>query len=90
MSLPDGYPIDFPPGGDVTDVTEEIENNSGTDQPATRVGVRYDEDRLEEFAVFFLNRIVDNGYLIEDSLTNEDERRVIISVSYVPRTTRTG
>ena len=38
----------------------------------------YDGDRLEEFAVFYLNWIADNGYLIGDSLINEDERRVII------------
>ena len=59
-------------------MTEEIENNSGTDQLVTRVEVWYDGDRFEEFAMFYLSWIVDNGYLIADSLTNEDERRVII------------
>jgi hypothetical protein len=78
LSIPDGYPISHPPDGDVTDVTEEIENNSGTDQLVTRVEVWYDGDRFEEFAMFYLSWIVDNGYLIADSLTNEDERRVII------------
>ncbi len=78
LPIPDGYPISHPPGGDVTDVTEEIENNSGTDQLVTRVGVWYDGDRLEEFAAFYLNWIVENDYLIGDSLINEDERSVII------------
>jgi len=78
VSLPDGYPISHPPGGDVTDVTEKIEKNSGTDQLVTRVEVWYDGNRFEEFAMFYLNWIVDNGYLIGDSLTNEDEMRVII------------
>jgi len=78
LSIPDGYPISHPPGGDVTDVTEEIENNSGTDQLVTRVEVWYDGDRFEEFALFYLNWIIENEYLIADSLTNEDESRVII------------
>ncbi len=78
LPIPDGYPISHPPGGDVTDVTEEIENNSGTDQLVTRVGVWYDGDRLEEFAAFYLNWILENDYLIGDSLINEDERSVII------------
>jgi len=78
LPIPDGYPISHPPGGDVTDVSEEIENNSGTDQLVTRVEVWYDGDRFEEFAMFYLNWIIENEYLIGDSLTNEDERRVII------------
>jgi len=78
MPIPDGYPISHPPGGDVTDVTEENENISGTDQLVTRVEVWYDGDRFEEFAMFYLNWIVENEYFIVDSLTNEDEGRFII------------
>ena len=78
LSIPNGYPISLPLGGDITNVTEEIENNYGTDQLVTRLEVWYDGDRLEEFAMFYLSWIVDNGYLIADSLTNEDERRVVI------------
>ncbi|MFV1999857.1 MAG: hypothetical protein ACC654_05765 [Acidimicrobiia bacterium] len=78
LPVPEGYPISHPPGGDVADVTEEIESNSGTDQLVTRVEVWYDGDRFEEFAMFYLNWIIENEYLIADSLTNEDEKRVII------------
>jgi len=75
---PQGYPISFPPGGDVTNVTEEIESTSGTEQLVTRVEVWYDGDRFEEITLFYLNWIVDNEYLIADSLTNEEEKNVII------------
>jgi len=78
LPVPQGYPISFPPGGDVTNVTEEIESTSGADLLVTRVEIWYDGDRFEEFALFYLNWIVDNGYFIADSLTNEEDKNVII------------
>ena len=71
LAVPDGYPIPLPPGGDVSDVTEEIENDYGTDQLVTRLDVWYDGDRLEEFALFYAGWIVENGNTVLDARSGE-------------------
>jgi len=81
LSVPDEYPIPLPPGGDVSDVTEEIENDFGTDQLVTRLDVWYDGDRLEEFALFYTGWILENGNTVLDARTVE----ALISFSgYLP------
>jgi hypothetical protein len=73
VSLPAGFPIVFPPGGEVTATTEGIEPASGgDDQLVTRIDVTYEGDRLEEFAVFYGMWIVENGNLILDTGADED------------------
>ena len=58
-------------GGDVRNVTEEIENNFGTGQLVTRVEVLYDGDRFEEFAIFYASWIVENGNPVLDARSTE-------------------
>lgn len=72
VSLPAGYPIDFPPGGEVTATTEGIEQVSdGDDQLVTRIDVNYEGNRLEEFALFYGIWILDNGNIILDTGTDD-------------------
>jgi len=71
LAVPDGYPVPLPPDGDITSVTEEIENDYGTDQLTTRLEVWYDGDRFEEFVVFYASWIVDNGNTVLDARADE-------------------
>ena len=72
VSLPAGFPIDFPPGGEITATTEGIEQVSGGgDQLVTRIDVTYEGNRLEEFALFYGLWILDNGNLVLDTGTDD-------------------